>query len=154
MLTIRKFRPADAKACAQIISETFKKYNGNEGTKKAVEDYAKQYSPTLPQKTILERFSTTPLIFVAVEHGRIIGVVRGRKNKLTNLFVLGEYHGKGIGRKLLERLEREAKKEKSSHIKTRASLYAVPFYKRAGYKKTTGIRNFHGLKIQPMRKQL
>ena len=33
-------------------------------------------------------------------------------------------------------------------------MYAVPFYQKIGYKKTTGIRNLHGLKVQPMKKVL
>jgi hypothetical protein len=36
----------------------------------------------------------------------------------------------------------------------RSSLYATPFYESVGYKKTTGIRHFHGLRIQPMKKIL
>ncbi len=53
----------------------------------------------------------------------------------------------------IEKFEKEAKKN-SSYIKTRASLFAVPFYRKMGYKKTTGIRKFKGLKIQPMKKIL
>jgi hypothetical protein len=36
----------------------------------------------------------------------------------------------------------------------RGSLYATPFYQSMGYRKTTGVRKLHGLKIQPMRKEL
>jgi len=32
--------------------------------------------------------------------------------------------------------------------------YAAPFYQKIGYKKTTGIRNFRGLKVYPMKKAL
>jgi hypothetical protein len=41
----------------------------------------------------------------------------------------------------------------SDEIQIRASLYASAFYQKQGYKKTTGIRSFHGLKIQPMKKK-
>jgi hypothetical protein len=40
------------------------------------------------------------------------------------------------------------------HYKITASLYAVPFYSKMGCKKTTGIRSFHGLKVQPMKKYI
>ena len=55
---------------------------------------------------------------------------------------------------LVKKFERNAQKYGSKKIKIRASLFAVPFYKKMGYKKTTGIRNFKGLKIQPMKKIL
>jgi len=154
MITIRRFHPSDAKACARVISETFKRFNSQEGSKAAVQEYAEQYSPKLSQEVLLERFSTTPIFFVAVENGKVIGLARGRPNKITNLFLLGKHHGAGIGKRLMQRFEEEAKRQKSRQVNARASLYAVPFYQRIGYKKTTGIRNFHGLKVQPMRKQM
>ena len=52
------------------------------------------------------------------------------------------------------KFENEAKKWGSKEIKIRASLFSVLFYERIGYKKTTGTRNFMGLKIQPMKKVL
>jgi GNAT superfamily N-acetyltransferase len=79
-------------------------------------------------------------------------MIRGRPERITNLYVDGKYHKRGVGRLLLNKFEAEAKKLKSKEIKTRASLYAAPFYEKMGYKKTTGVRNFRGLKIWPMKK--
>jgi GNAT superfamily N-acetyltransferase len=154
MVTIRKFRQSDAKACAQVIVETFSQFNKNEGTKAAAQKYIEQYSPKLPQEVLLERFRATPIFFVAVENEKVIGLARGRPNKITNLFILGKHHGAGIGKKLMQRFEAEAKRQKSKFVKARASLYATPFYQGIGYRKTTGIRTFHGLRVQPMRKKL
>jgi hypothetical protein len=39
-------------------------------------------------------------------------------------------------------------------IRIRSSLYAVPFYRKLGYKKSTGVRGFKGLKMQPIIKKL
>ncbi|VVB75033.1 Acetyltransferase (GNAT) domain protein [uncultured archaeon] len=154
MVTIRKFRPSDAKACARVIVETFSQFNKNEGTKAAAQNYIEQYSPKLPQEVLLERFRTTPIFFVAVENGKVIGLARGRPNKITNLFLLGKHHGAGIGKRLMQRFEGEAKRQKSKFVKARASLYATTFYQGIGFKRTTGKRKFHGLTVQPMRKKL
>lgn len=81
-------------------------------------------------------------------------MIRGRKGRIINLFVVGKHHQKGIGKLLVNRFELESRKQGSKEIKVRASLYAVPFYQKMGYKKTTGIRNFRGLKVWPMRKEL
>ena len=81
---------------------------------------------------------------------KTIGVIRGRPNRIFNLFVDSNYHKKGVGRRLVEMFEKKAFAHKSKIIKISASLYAVPFYQRRGYKKTTGLRKLFGLKVQPM----
>ena len=54
----------------------------------------------------------------------------------------------------MEKYERKATTLGSKVIKLNASMYAVPFYKKIGYQKSTGIRNLFGLKVQPMKKYL
>ncbi|MDD2758339.1 MAG: GNAT family N-acetyltransferase [Patescibacteria group bacterium] len=102
----------------------------------------------------MEKFKKTQIFFVAIDRNKIIGLIRGNPGKIVNLFVDGKYHHNGTGKKLMERFQAEAKKINSKEIKIKSSLYAVPFYKKMGFKKTTGMRNFHGLKIWPMRKKV
>ena len=152
-MQIRKYKPSDVKQVAEVISSTFKKFNNKEGTEEAVNQYIKSYSPENDAKELQNSFERTPIHFVAIDRSKIIGMIRGNKTRVVNLFVSGKYHGKGIGKNLLMTFERKAKKQSSSFIKIRASLYATPFYQNQGYKKTTGIRNFMGLKVQPMIKK-
>lgn len=154
-MKIRKFKISDTESVAKLISKTFATFNEKEGTKKAVQRYINHYNPKKNDvDKIKEGFLQTSLFFVVEEKGKIIGIVRGTKNRVVNLFVDGKYHGKGIGKKLMQKFEREAKNLHSKEIRIRASLFAIKFYQVAGYKKTTGIRNFMGLKIQPMKKVL
>ena len=76
----------------------------------------------------------------------------GDKNRIVNLYVKGIEHRKGIGTILLNQFEKLAKIKGEKIIKIRSSLYAIPFYRKRGYKKTTGIRCFHRLRFQPMAK--
>lgn len=92
----------------------------------------------------------SPIFFLAIDKQKIVGMIRGTENRIINLFVLGSYHGKGIGKKLVEKFEMEARKGNSKIIKIRSSLFAISFYEKMGYKKSTGIKNFKGIKIQPM----
>ena len=71
-----------------------------------------------------------------------------------NKFVHENFHRQAIGKRLIHRYERECKKGGYQKIVLRSQIFAVPFYLACGYKKTTGIRNKYGLKIQPMKKQL
>jgi GNAT superfamily N-acetyltransferase len=91
---------------------------------------------------------------VAVARREIVGIVMGTRAELTRLFVRERYHGNGIGRKLVARFEEECRRVGGTRYRIVASLYAVPFYERVGCRKTTGVRNIHGLPVQPMKKVL
>jgi hypothetical protein len=77
-------------------------------------------------------------------------VLRARENHLVNLFVDGENHRQGIATRLHRRFEAACKRAGFDTVDVRSSLYAVPFYQSVGYKKTTGVRSMHGLRVQPM----
>jgi GNAT superfamily N-acetyltransferase len=154
MMKIRKFRKEDTAAVALLVMNTYKQFNSKEFIRRsAVQEYINHYDPSRnTTKQLFENFQRTPIFFVAVENNRIIGMIRGRPGRITNLFVDGKHHKKGIGRMLVNKFESENKKQNSKEIKIRASLYATSFYQKMGYKKTTGIRNFRGLKVYPMKK--
>ncbi len=76
---------------------------------------------------------------------------------LQSLFVNGSFHRQGIGRRLVERFEKEYLGRGVTVFKLWATLYAVPFYQAMGYRKSTGVRFIHsfdgqGLPSQPMKK--
>lgn len=154
MIIIKKFKIIDTVPVAKIVSSTFKRYNKQEGTKEGVNRFINFYNPENNIEKLKLIFSKSEIFFVAVDNKKIVGMIRGGKNRVVNLFVNGKYHKSGIGSKLMEKFERSCIKKGSKDIKLRASIYAVSFYKRVGYKKTTGIRNFMGLKICPMKKNI
>lgn len=158
MIRIRNYKPSDAKEAAFVIRDTFVHYNKREGTPSAIRNYVEAYDPAVRGlDTIVEGFKRTSIFYVATDNGRVIGVVRGNERRVVNLFVLRNYHGRGLGRQLMELFEAEAKEKGSQEIKIRASLYATSFYEHLGYKKTTGVRAFsrlYGIRIQPMKKRL
>jgi hypothetical protein len=60
---------------------------------------------------------------------------------------------------LVERFEGECRQQGSTVIRLQATLYAVPFYIRVGYKRSTSVRSARifdgtGFKYQPMKKVL
>jgi putative acetyltransferase len=98
-------------------------------------------------------------VYLAEVDGVIAGVLRGRMDRLGSLFVDREYHHQGIGRELVTHFEDTVRRKHGTVIRVASSLYAVPFYLKMGYKRSTGIRNGwsfdgHGLPVQPMKKLL
>lgn len=156
-MRFRKFRKGDIRRIAKIKNSVFSEFNKLDYfDKTAIKRYLEQTSLDKSDKELLDSFRNTnkSIFYVATENNQIVGYIKGSKDKIGNLFVSGKSHRKGIGKKLVELLEKDAKKQGSNEIKISASTYAVPFYQRMGYKKTTGIRNIYGLKIQPMKKIL
>ena len=155
MLKIRPYRTDDARAMATLISATYSQFNRVEGTEVAVQGYVDHFDPNgKSEDEIRALFAQTPIRMVAVVRSRIVGVLRARGNRIVNLFVDGAFHRKGIATQLIWRYENTCQKGGLTEIVLRSSLYAIPFYEALGYKKTTGIRSFRGLKIQPMKKRL
>lgn len=153
-MKIRKYKKVDLEEVANLIYKTFKKFNSNEKTK-GVEEYSEFYTPRKENLyQINKQFSKSNIFLVAENNEQIIGLIRGNKERISNLFVGGDYHKKGIGTKLIIAFEKEALKNNSKLIKAAVQPYAIPFYLKMGYKKTTGIRIRYGLKIQPMQKRL
>jgi len=151
MLLIRRYRGQDVGAVARLIGENFQKFIRRDSTKEG----AKGFMDALADLADLRRrFSRSPIFFVATLDREIVGMVRGTPLVLTNLFVKPALHRQGIGRALLHRFEQECIRRGTDVIRLHASLYAVPFYERCGYRKTTGVRTRMGLRTQPMKRRL
>jgi len=83
----------------------------------------------------------------------------GKIERLHSLFVQEEYHRQGIGRRLVTQFEQACVDRGCRVVRLASTIYAVPFYLKLGYKKSTGLRagwSFQGdgLKWQPMKKNL
>jgi GNAT superfamily N-acetyltransferase len=155
-MKIRKFSEKDSIKVAKLAMRTFKKYNGLDFfDKEAITGALDFFDPDKNTKEeLIEKFRKSYIFYVAEEGNSIIGMIRGISDRISSLFVDENWHKNGIGKKLIEHFEVEARKNKSTYIKIRSSLYAVNFYQKVGYKKTTGMRNHMGLKIYNMKKKL
>lgn len=59
---------------------------------------------------------------------------------MLTIFVLPEYHGKGIGSKIIETLEQDELFMRAKRIEIPASITATGFYKKFGYDHKNGIK--------------
>jgi GNAT superfamily N-acetyltransferase len=163
VLTIRHYRESDAASVGRLIADTYSQFNlafaSPEEQKLLLGPFQHAGSEERAHQEAIAGVIRASMVFVAEEGGEIVGVLRGRKERLQSLFVRGDQHRRGIGRALVECFEQECVQEGGGTVKVAATLYAIPFYTRMGYKKTTGIRpawSFEGtgLVYQPMKKVL
>ena len=138
---IRRFKESDAKAVSDLIARTLREVN--------IEDYSVEYIENdvkiLTSEYLIERSKWTHS-YVVCEDGKIVGCGSigpywGNKEEssLFTIFVLPEYHGKGIGRKIIETLEKDEYFLRAKRIEIPASITACQFYRKFGYDYKNGI---------------
>jgi len=163
MVIIRYYTEADSVKVGKLIADVYSAYNLSfapaEEKIKLLGPFALARSSDAQHKKAIEDAIRTETILVAEEDNNIVGVLRGKAGRLQSLFVHGDYHRHGIGRNLVGKFETACINSGGNSIKVASTLYAVPFYIKIGYKKTTGIRpawsfGGTGLLYQPMKKIL
>jgi len=163
MISVRNYHKVDAQAVGILVADTYSEYNLSFASPDELEKllgpfwYAR--SQEAGHQEAIAVVIEAEMVYVAQDEGEVVGVLRGRRERLQSLFVRGDYHRQGIGRQLVERYEHACRQQESRQVKVAATLYAVPFYTRMGYKKTTGLRpgwsfGGSGLVYQPMKKVL
>jgi GNAT superfamily N-acetyltransferase len=163
MITIREYSEKDAEPVGKLIAETYSRFNlvnlSPEDVELCLGPFQHAWSQDEKHKEKIASVIRSEWVFVAVDGDEIVGVLRGRKERLASLFVRDDHHRQGVAMKLVERFEEECQKYAPMVIRLSATVYAVPFYLQVGYKKSTGLRlgwsfDYHGLPMQPMRKVL
>lgn len=161
MTIIRAYKEQDAAEVGLLIRDTYSEFNLSFLPPK---DQARFLGPfqfagrTSPDHIeAIRNVIRSEMVYVAEDQGLIVGVLRGRMDRLGSLFVVKSHHSQGVGRLLVEKFEKNIKDRGGKVIRVASSMYAVPFYLKMGYKKSTGVRNSwsfqgYGLQIQPMRK--
>jgi N-acetylglutamate synthase-like GNAT family acetyltransferase len=129
-MRIRKFKKEDARKVSDLIRKCLREVNSKDYSKKVIDFMISHFSP----KTIIAN-SEKRKIFVAVEKEKIIGTASIHDDVILTVFVNPKIHGKGIGRKLMMKVENEAKKNGFKSVKLPSSITAIDFYKKLGYKK-------------------
>jgi GNAT superfamily N-acetyltransferase len=150
-MIIRKFKYKDSVAVCNVVNKTFVKFVASEFTENGRNMFINEQTP---EKQI-ERAKKRD-VYIASINNQIVGMVEATfPDHLNRIFVSDKQHGKGIGKKLMDKVETTYKRRGSKKIKVYSSSYAVKFYEKIGYKKTRGfIKRKFGFVYQPMQKIL
>lgn len=140
-MNIRRFREEDANEVSALIAETLRTTNIKDYSPDDIENEIK----TLQPENILERASWTHF-YVVCDGDKIIGCGaigpywgKEDESSLFTVFVLPEYQGQGIGRKIIQTLEQDEYFLRAKRIEIPASITGTPFYKKMGYDYKNGI---------------
>ena len=140
-MEIRRFKEEDAKEVSDLIRKTILISN----TKDYPKDLMDALIETETPEHVLQRASWTHF-YVVVDKQQIVGCGaigpywgKEDESSLFTIFVLPEYQGKGVGRSIVEVLEKDEYFIRAKRIEIPASITGVPFYLKMGYDYKNGI---------------
>ena len=140
-MIIRRFTENDAEKVSSLIIRTLKTTNSKDYSKESINALEMQLQPS----HILERAAWTHF-YVVEDNDTIIGCGAigpywgsETESSLFTIFVLPEYQGMGIGRKIIETLEQDEYFFRAKRIEIPASITAVNFYRKLGYDYKNGV---------------
>ncbi|RDY26716.1 N-acetyltransferase [Romboutsia weinsteinii] len=140
-ITIRRFRECDAQSVSELVRRNSMEVN--------IKDYPREYMERLAEifdyNKALSKANSSHM-YVACMAEKVVGcgsIVSfwGKEDEsiLSTIFVLPEFHGKGIGRLIIESLEKDEYFIRSKRIEIPSTITACEFYKKMGYKYKNGI---------------
>ena len=141
IFNVRRFQNSDANEVSALIIKTLRTTNIKDYSEEYIENDVKMFSP----EGVIERAAWTHFYVVCDRNVIVgcgaIGSYWGKEDEssLFNIFVLPEYQGKGIGRKIIEALESDDLFLRAKRIEIPASITACPFYRKLGYTYKNGI---------------
>lgn len=141
-MRIRKFRKEDAKGVSNVICRAQRETLAGVYPKKVIEKFCDWSSPSGVLKKSEKRDYWVALeeTSKSVKKEKIIGICGIEKERIKTMFVHPNFHKKGVGRKLLKKVESVAKKRKIKLMRVESTTYAEPFYAKCGYER---IRKNH-----------
>ena len=140
-MRIRRFQESDAEAVSALLAVTLRTTNIKDYSSEYIENQIKTHQP----QTISERASWTHFYVICdgekIVGSGAIGPYWGKTDEscLFTIFVLPEYQGNGIGRKIIQTLEQDEYFLRAKRVEIPASITATPFYRKMGYNYKNGI---------------
>lgn len=150
---IRWAKPDEWSEVMDMVWATFMKFDASDYTDEGIASFKEFITDEDIHKAFIKG---TYQIMVALDNEKIIGMgsVRDR-NRLSLLFVDGDYHYKNIGRSIMRKLCGYLRNECGEYsISVKASPYAVEFYKKIGFRITSPEKTYSGIRVTSMVKIL
>ena len=141
-IEFRPFKNEDAEEVSDLIAKTLREINSQDYTDEYIENTIKNLQP----KDLMKRATLTHF-YVAIINNSIVGCGaigpywgREDESSLFTIFVLPEFHNRGIGKRIIHTLEQDEYYLRASRIEIPASITAAPFYMKMGYSFKDGVQ--------------
>lgn len=136
---VRPFAPDGSEQVSKVIVRCLKAVNSRDYTPGQIDRLCAAFTPG----RVLERFGNRVRL-VAVQKGALVSTAMLQDNEVGSVFVCPDFHGRGVGKTLVEHIEAVARQNGVGLIKAYSSLTAVGFYLYLGYEKLREKRELDG----------
>ncbi|MEZ0218654.1 GNAT family N-acetyltransferase [Tardiphaga sp. 1201_B9_N1_1] len=134
---IRPAQAGDAADISRVIIRALRETNAKDYTPDIIARVELSFSSAAVERLIDQRE-----VFVAEMDNRVVGTASLDGHALRTMFVLPDVQGRGIGRLLVQRIERVARERQLAILTVPATVTAEAFYARLGF---TAVREaYHG----------
>lgn len=150
---IRWAGPEDWAETVNMVWKTFMEFEAPDYSEEGILNFRDFLNDGVIHRMFLE--GNYPML-VALDGDRIVGAISVRnRNRISLLFVDAAYHKRGIGRALVDRMNRYLKEEKQEvYVSVMSAPYAVNFYRNLGFHACTPEEHFAGIRVTSMEKVL
>lgn len=130
-ITTRLATLEDIPEMVGLMHKVIREVNAQDYSSTTIDRYIEYVSEEIVQEAMLNKAD-----YYLLESEDIIGVggIDREKGYIRQMFISSEHQGEGLGRRIIETLEDEARKRGHTTITLYSTLTAVGFYERMGYK--------------------
>ena len=149
-MQIRAYSPDDAEEVSDMVIRNLLEVNAKDYSQALMSSLASCFTPDAMTEGAREKE-----VFVGIEGGRIVAtaaLVDG--GWIHDVFVDPHWHGRGLGRTIMNHLENLARNGGVRVVTLPSSITAVGFYTKLGYAKLREIESAEGLTEVLMEKRL
>lgn len=156
MIEIKDYEDKYAEAISKIVVQNMLEINSKDYGIEYCENSVKDFTVD----KILEDFNKRTKVFVALENDIVVGTAGLDKSWYNNdgeywiltVFVDISHHKQGIGKMLIQKIEKFAKEMKFKKLVIPASITACEFYHKLGYEYKDGKKELNEYKMYIMEK--
>lgn len=153
-IQVRRFETADAQVVAKLVARVLRESNSKDYSS----DYIGKDIQKMTSDFFIEKAKQTHF-YVFCDHNKIIGTGAigsywGSQDEfsLFDIFVLPDYQGQGVGRLIIETLEKDEYFKRASRVEIPASITGVGFYLHMGYDFKNGDKKIDDEKLYRLEK--
>ena len=139
--TVRRFQNSDANEVSALIIKTLRITNSKDYSPEFIENDVRMFTP----EGVIKRAGWTHF-YVICDENLIVGCGaigpywdKEDESSFFTIFVLPEYQGRGVGRKIIEALEKDEYYLRAKRIEIPSSITACGFYQKMGYTYKNGV---------------
>ena len=145
----RLMLPADLLGVSELVWRTFDAFVAPDYTLEGVEAFWQYVQP----EALRQRLQSRHFGLICRVNEQLVGVIEVRDyQQITLLFVAKEWQRRGIARELLRRAVQtcRARRPMQTEVKVHSSPYAVPIFKRLGFRPLGPRQSEKGMVYVPM----